>query len=313
MVRYEHLPIYKRAMDLTIAKPKCSGPLQLRENKNTIQEIAMNEEARRTSLFLPIVILTAITVALYLLVVWDPIGIYGDVRRYLEHPIRAPLEWIVLLLALSWIIQHDLIYALAAMFFLPPFLLILWLSSPDGGAWFWRIFTQEIYLSPVYVPRGFVLYFFFLCFVLVSRAWWKENRWAANGRERKQTLLVCLVIVFLLTSCETVFAEPASSGAGSSFGEQLRNTLQEWWKTIERFIDQHVPYDPKEFDYRSAVKIVVSLYPFVAAVLLLFPSYRMLPKKILAYVMEEREILLFFLIFFGGLFGLSFWAFYASN
>jgi hypothetical protein len=95
----------------------------------------MNASTRRASFFLPIVILTAIALALYLLVAWDPIGIYGSVRQYLEHPIRAPLEWIVLLLALSWIIQHD-IYALAAMFFLPPFLLILWLSSPDGGAWF---------------------------------------------------------------------------------------------------------------------------------------------------------------------------------
>jgi hypothetical protein len=160
MVRYEHLPIYKRAMDLMIAKPKCSGPLQLRENKNTIQEIAMNEETRRTSLFLPIVILTAIALALYLLVVWDPIGIYGSVRQYLEHSIRAPLEWIVLFLALSWIIQHDLIYYLIAIFLLPFFLLILWLSSPDGGVWFWRMFTQEIYLPPVYIPRGFLLYVF---------------------------------------------------------------------------------------------------------------------------------------------------------
>jgi hypothetical protein len=92
----------------------------------------------------------------------------------------------------------------------------------------------------------------------------------------------------------------------------LRNTGQEWWKTFERFIDQHVPYD-KEFDLRSAIKIFVSLYPFVVAVLLLFPSYRRLPKKFLAYVMEEREDLLPLLIFFGGLLGLSSWAWYAAE
>jgi len=275
----------------------------------------MNEETQRTSLFLPIVILTAIALALYLLVVWDPIGIYGDVRRYLEHSIRAPLEWIVLLLALSWIIQHDLIYYLFAIVLLPFFLLILWLSSPDGGVWFWRMFTQEIYLPPVYIPRGFLLYVFSLCFALAIMAWWKDP----FDRMQKSALLICLTIAFSLTSCEAVFAEPSiavqytGSEAGTSYGEQLRNTVQEWWKIFERFIDQHVPYDPKEFDLRSAVKIFVSLYPFMAIVLLLFPGYRRLPKKFLAYVMEEREGLLPLLIFFGAVLGLSSWAWYAAE
>jgi hypothetical protein len=57
----------------------------------------MNTSTQRTSLFFPFAVLTAIAFALYLLVVWDPIGIYGSIRQYLEHPIRAPLEWIVLL------------------------------------------------------------------------------------------------------------------------------------------------------------------------------------------------------------------------
>jgi hypothetical protein len=39
----------------------------------------MGAETRRTPLFLPLGILTAIALALYLWVVWDPIGIYGDV------------------------------------------------------------------------------------------------------------------------------------------------------------------------------------------------------------------------------------------
>jgi hypothetical protein len=274
----------------------------------------MNASTRRASLFLPTVILTAIALALYLLVAWDPIGIYGSVRQYLEHPIRAPLEWIVLLLALSWIIQHDLIYYLVAMVLLPFFLLILWLSSPDGGVWFWRMFTHEIFLPPVYIPRGLLLYIFFLCFALAIMAWWKDQ-W---DRMQKSALLICLTIAFSLTSCEAVFAEPSiavqytSSEAGNSYGEHLRNTGQEWWKTFERFIDRHVPYD-KEFDLRSAIKIFVSLYPFVVAVLLLFPSYRRLPKEILTKVREEGKDLLFFFIFFGGLLGLSGWAWYAAE
>jgi hypothetical protein len=159
------------------------------------------------------------------------------------------------------------------------------------------MFTHEIFLSPVYIPRGFLLYFFFLCFTLAIMAWWKDQ-W---DRMQKSALLICLTIAFSLTSCEAVFAEPSiavqytGSGAGNSYGEHLRNTGQEWWKTFERFIDRHVPYD-KEFDLRSAIKIFVSLYPFVAFVLLLFPSYRRLPKKILTKVREEGKDLLFFFI-----------------
>src|SRR5205823_14257138 len=87
-----------------------------------------------------------------------------------------------------------------------PFLLILWLSSPDGGAWFWSIFRREIVLSPVYIPRGFLLYFFFMCFALALAARLNLS-WQAT--EQNTMLLVCLVIVFLMTSCEAVFAEPS--------------------------------------------------------------------------------------------------------
>jgi hypothetical protein len=156
----------------------------------------MNASTRRTSLFFPFVILSAIAFALYLLVVWDPIGIYGSIRQYLEHPIRAPLEWIVLLLALTWIfVKLDIIYTIAAIILLSFFILILWLSNPDGGAWFWRMFTHEIYLSPTYIPHGFLLYFFFICFALAIMARLKSP-WQAT--EQNTTLLVCLVIVFLL-------------------------------------------------------------------------------------------------------------------
>jgi hypothetical protein len=221
----------------------------------------MNVSTRRTSLFLPIVLFTVIALALYLLVVWDPIGIYGSIRQYLEHPIRAPLEWIVLLLALTWIfVQLDITYALAAIILLSFFILILWLSSPDGGAWFWSMFTHEIYLSPTYIPRGFLLYFFFMCFALAIMARlkspWKEM-------EQKTTLLVGLVIVFLLTSCEAVFAEPSiaarytGSEADNLLGEQLRNSGKQWWKTVEGFIDQKAPFNL----YGKVIKIAVSLCP----------------------------------------------------
>jgi hypothetical protein len=270
-----------------------------RANKNTKQEIAMNASTQRTSLFFPFVIFTAIAFALYLLVGWDPIGIYGSIRQYLEHPIRAPLEWIVLLLALTWIfVQLDLTYTIAAIILLSFFILILWLSSPDGGAWFWSMFTHEIYLSPTYIPRGFLLYFFFMCFALALMARWKEQ-WKAT--EQKTTLLVCLVIVFLLTSCEAVFAEPSLAmqytgrGADNSYGEQLRHTGQAWWKVVEGFIDQYVPF----LLYRKVIKIAVSLFP-VAFVLLLFPSYRRLPKEILMKGKDD-EFLPVFLIFFGRL------------
>jgi hypothetical protein len=272
----------------------------------------MNASIRRTSLFFPFVILTAIAFALYLLVVWDPIGIYGSVRQYLEHPIRVPLEWIVLLLTLSWIIiwgfKGDV--AVVLMFLMPPFLLILWLSSPDGGVWFWSIFKREIVLSPVYIPRGFLLYFFFMCFVLAIMARLK-SAWQAT--EQKTMLLVCLVIVFLLTSCEAVFAEPSlaarytGSEADNSFGDLLRNTAQEWWKVVEGFIDQHV-----QDKYRNAIKIAASLYPFVAFVLLLFPSYRRLPKEILTKVIEDEFFPVFFVLV-GGLLGLTFWALSAAQ
>jgi hypothetical protein len=163
---------------------------------------------------------------------------------------------------------------------------------------------------PAYIPRGFLLYFFFMCFALAIMARWRE-RWQAT--EQKTMLLVCLVIVFLLTSCETVFAEPSlaarytGSEADNSFGDQLRNTGKQWWKMVEGFIDRYTPHD-SEYDYRNAVKIAASLYPFVAIVLLLFPSYRRLPKEILTKVRED-EFFPVFVIFFGGLFGLSVWAF----
>ena len=73
------------------------------------------------------------------------------------------------------------------------------------------------------------------------------------------------------------------------------------------FIDQKAPFNL----YGKVIKIAVSLFP-VAFVLLLFPSYRRLPKEMLTKVIGD-EFFPVFLIFFGGLFGLSAWAFSAAQ
>lgn len=100
------------------------------------------------SVIRPSVILTAIAIAFYFLVVWDPIGTYGDVRNYLESHVRVPLEWMVVFFAVSWFLQRNTGYAAAGMVLVPIFVLILTLTSEDYGMWFWRIFRQEISSSP---------------------------------------------------------------------------------------------------------------------------------------------------------------------
>jgi hypothetical protein len=224
------------------------------------------------SLIRPLVLLTAIALALYLWVVWDPIGIYGDVRRYLEHPVNFPLEWIIGLFVLAWIICRKEDYTIGAVALSVLFVIILTLSSPDYGVWFWRMFRHEIYLAPTYTPRGLVIYFFLFCFVVLAKIRLKQ--------ERKNTLLACLVIAFTLTRCEAVFAEPslpiavqhAGSGTSDSYGEPWQEKAQEGWGVIIRLIEQYIPVN-----YQHAAKIVASLYPFVAVVLLLFPGYRKVP------------------------------------
>src|SRR2546430_7488444 len=251
------------------------------------------------SLIRPLAILTAIALALYLWVVWDPIGIYGNVRRYLEHPVNFPLEWTIALFVLAWIICRKEDYTIGAVALGVLFVLILTLSSPDYGVWFWRMFRHEIYLAPTHTPRGLVIYFFLFCFVVLAKVRLKQ--------ERKNTLLACLVIAFTLTSCEAVFAEPslpiavqyAGSRTGDSYGEPWQEKAQQGRGVIVRLIEQYIPVN-----YQHAAKIVASLYPFVAIVLLLFPGYRKVPQEMLAGLWRIFPAL----PFVGGVLGLSFWA-----
>jgi hypothetical protein len=94
------------------------------------------------SLIRPLVLLTAIALALYLWVVWDPIGIYGDVRRYLEHPVNFPLEWII-----EQYIPVNYQHAAKIVASLYPFVAVVLLLFPgyrkvpqEMLAGFWRIF-----------------------------------------------------------------------------------------------------------------------------------------------------------------------------
>ena len=99
-------------------------------------------------------IFTAFAFAFYFLLVWNPVGTLGDVRNYLEHRVRVPVEWIVAAFVVAWLLQRKFGYAVAAVVFVPIFVLILTLTRSDYGAEFWRIFRYEIYLAPIYVPRG---------------------------------------------------------------------------------------------------------------------------------------------------------------
>src|SRR2546430_17666717 len=103
------------------------------------------------SLIRPLAILTAIALALYLWVVWDPIGIYGDVRRYLEHPVNFPLEWTMALFVLAWIICRKEDYAIGAVAPSGLFVIILTLPSPAYGEWFWRMFRHASHLVPMHM------------------------------------------------------------------------------------------------------------------------------------------------------------------
>jgi hypothetical protein len=213
--------------------------------------------------------------------------------------VNFPLEWIIWLFVLAWIICRKKDYTIGAVALSVLLVLILTLSSPDYGVWFWRMFRHEIYLAPTHIPRGLVICFFLFCFVVLTKVRLKK--------ERKNTLLACLVIAFTLTSCEAVFAEPslpiavqyAGTGTSDSYGEPWQEKAQEGWGVIIRLIEQYIPVN-----YQHAAKIVASLYPFIAVVLLLFPGYRKLPQEILAGFWGIFPAL----PFVGGFLGLSFWA-----
>lgn len=76
------------------------------------------------------------------------------------------------------------------------------------------------------------------------------------------------------------------------------------WGVISRYIVDHIPPD-----YQNAAHAGVSLYPFLALFLLLFPSYRTLPKEFVSDHQEELPIY----IFVGVFLALSGWAFWAAT
>jgi hypothetical protein len=87
-------------------------------------------------------IFTALAFGFYFLLVWNPVGSLGDVRSYVEHRVRVPVEWIVMLFPVAWLLQRNIGYGVAAAFLVPIFVVILTLTKPDYGAEFWSIFRH---------------------------------------------------------------------------------------------------------------------------------------------------------------------------
>jgi hypothetical protein len=242
---------------------------------------------------------TAFAFAFYFFVVWDPVGSLGDVRNYLEHRVRVPIEWMVMVFLVAWLMQRTSGYRFAAVFLVPIFVLILTFTRPDYGAEFWRTFRHEIYLSPVYVSRGLLVWFFLLSLLLFARARWKDM-------DQARTFLLCLTIGFALTSWEALItpAPPHSFEGGGLFVGPWKEVVWDGWFEIIMYIEQYIPPD-----YRNAARVGAFVYPFLAFFLLLFPGYRRFPKD---FIMEYRGEFPTFL-FIGVLLGLSGWAFSAAQ
>jgi hypothetical protein len=134
----------------------------------------MSQDSGVLPAFRSLAIFIAFASALYFLLVWNPVGSLSDVRNYFEHRVRVPIEWIVLVFPIAWLIQRNHGYTTAATVFVPISVFILTLTKPDYGAEFWRIFRYEIYLNPVYAKRGLLVCFFLLSIVALSRIRWNQ-------------------------------------------------------------------------------------------------------------------------------------------
>jgi hypothetical protein len=185
-------------------------------------------------------------------------------------------------------------YTTAAAVFVPISVLILTLTKPDYGAEFWRIFRYESYLAPFYAKRGLLVCFLLLSIVVSSRIRWND----------RGMFLLCLIIGFAVTSWEalTTLSPPNTFEGGGWFVGWWTEPMHAGWGVISHNIEQYIPPD-----YRTAARIGVSLYPFLAAFLLLFPSSRQVPKDFVRDLREELPVYLFL----GVLVGLSGWAFWA--
>jgi hypothetical protein len=213
----------------------------------------------------------------------------------------------------AWIIQRHSGYTAAVVFLLPIFVVILALTKPDYGAEFWSIFRHEAYLNPVYMPRGFLVYFLLLSPVIFTRIVVnKDDPWSGD---KIPTLVLCFLIGFAVTSWEALITPAPPRGwldryaGGQSYtyegwsdrsAGQWTEMIWEGWLIISRYIRQYIPPD-----YQNAVRIGVSIYLFLACFLLLFPTYRKLPKDFIRdFMWEYREV---FFLSFGGSSCRSFW------
>jgi hypothetical protein len=119
-------------------------------------------------------------------------------------------------------------------------------------------------------------------------------------------LLLCLIIGFGVTSWEALItpSPPNIFEGGGWFVGWWTEPMHAGWGVISTYISQHIPPD-----YQDATRVGLSLYPFLAFFLLLFPGYRRFPKD---FIMEYRGEFPTFL-FIGVLLGLSGWAFSAAQ
>jgi hypothetical protein len=201
----------------------------------------------------------------------------------------------------AWLLQRKTGYGLAAVFLVPIFVVLLTLTKPHYGAEFWSIFRHEVYLNPVYAPRGLLV-----CFLLLSLGVFTRLQWDRG------TLALCFLIGFAVTSWEAlttpsppnIFFEDGSF----QFLGQGAEVVKTGWGIVTQQINQHVPPD-----YRTAARVGVSVCPLLAFFLLLFPSYRKLPKDFIRdFMWEHREEFPTY-VFLGVLLGFSGWAFWAAT
>jgi hypothetical protein len=259
----------------------------------------MSQDSRVLSVLRSLAIFAAFAFAFYFLLVWNPVGTLADVRNYFEHRVRVPVEWIAVVFPVAWIIQRTSGYTLATIILVPIFGLIITLTKPNHGAEFWSIFRYEVYLNPVYVARGFLVCFLLLSPVIFTRiVVKKDDLWSGD---KIRTLAVCFLIGFAVTSWEALISPspPHTFEGGGWIVGWWTEPMFAVWRIIDTSISQYFPPD-----YQNAVRVGVSVYPFLAAFLLLFPTYRKLPKD---FIWEHRDEFSTYL-FLGVFVGLSGWA-----
>jgi hypothetical protein len=143
------------------------------------------------------------------------------------------------------------------------------------------------------------------------RSFFSARASCSSLRLSSSARFLCFLIGFAVTSWEALItpAPPNTFADGSEgFAGQLTDIIWKRWLIVSYYIDKYTPPD-----YQNAVRVGVSIYLFLACFLLLFPTYRKLPKDFIRDSMwEYREVFPFYL-FVGVLVGLSGWAFSAAQ